>query len=120
MKPFDLEAAKRGEPVQFKNGRSCRFVAEIPELGTKESASLLFVTSSGELYYRTKDGKDPYFLSGEWDVILAPKKTKYWVNIYKNPDMTRPSLGVTFPSEKEALASKGPYSIKTISFELEE
>ena len=32
MKPFDLEAAKRGEPIVTRDGRKAKFVAHLPEV----------------------------------------------------------------------------------------
>lgn len=117
MKPFDLEAAKRGEPIQCRDGVEVKFIAHVPE--AHHSAKVIVLSPAGFISIRNEKGRIGT-IDNPMDLMMAPKKTKYWVNIYKNPDMTRPSLGVTFPSEKEALASKGPYSIKTISFELEE
>ena len=31
MKPFDLEAAKRGEPIQCRDGRPVKFIGHVPE-----------------------------------------------------------------------------------------
>lgn len=31
MKPFDLEAAKRGEPIVTRDGRKAKFIAHVPE-----------------------------------------------------------------------------------------
>ena len=31
MKPFDLEAAERGDPIQMEDGRKLEFVAYVPE-----------------------------------------------------------------------------------------
>lgn len=33
MKPFDLEAAKRGEPIISRNGNVVEFVARVPVCG---------------------------------------------------------------------------------------
>ena len=31
MKPFDLEAAKRGEPIVTRGGEAAKFIAHVPD-----------------------------------------------------------------------------------------
>lgn len=81
MKPFDLEAAKRGEPVyDICTGMVVHFV------GTTIDGAIAI-----ELYnaiYRRK----------EKELFMAPKKRTVWVNLY---EVSR-SLQYQFTTKKEA------------------
>lgn len=41
MKPFDLEAAKRGEPICHSDGSLCKFVAYVPEAHKEQRVVIL-------------------------------------------------------------------------------
>ena len=80
MKPFDLEAAKRGDPIVTRNGRDVVLIAHI--LNAVESYSVLvmmegeavpyFVTSYGNSSWRTKD------------LFMKKKTRKVWCRMYRH------------------------------------
>ena len=86
MKPFDLEAAKRGEPVVLGNG------AKVIDFKWWEK------TKTFEVLIEYTDGQKNYSMYGEngkfyksiddesLDLFMAPKKIKLYVNIYKGED----------------------------------
>jgi len=50
MKPFDLEAAKRGEPIVCRDGTPAKFVAHVPEkIG--EDTVLVLMRGAVHTYY---------------------------------------------------------------------
>lgn len=84
-RPFDLEAAKRGEAIQTRDGRKARFVAFVPEASEghrvlaiiegEENARSFF--ESG--YYYRAPRVDPTDLS----MASKPKRT-VWQNVYQH------------------------------------
>lgn len=85
-KPFNLEAAKAGEPIVTLDGRKARFVAHVPEA---KSANCVIAIPEGKetpLIY-SEDGRR--FSSGPManlDLLMAPKpKRTVWVNLWNEP-----------------------------------
>ncbi len=80
MKPFDLEAAKRGEPIVTRDGRPAKFIAHVPEANACYQVVALFsglistYAASGHVYSE----KNPY----DVDLFMAPRKRTVWVNVY--------------------------------------
>jgi hypothetical protein len=81
-KPFDLEAAKRGEPIMFRNGMSCKFGAFLE--GAKPSSQLVVIYSNGEVRTRYANGMLCDSINGD-DVVMAPRKRKVWLALYSDP-----------------------------------
>lgn len=75
MKPFDLEAAKRGEPIVTRDGREAKFIAHVPEL----NFPVLVLLDVG-LWQARKDGTSN--VGVHVDLFMAPKKRTVWVNLY--------------------------------------
>jgi len=65
MKPFDLEAAKRGEPIQTIKGGLLYFIG---------------VTRSGSIMIETESCYTSPFKPDQ--LRIAPKKRTVWVNFY--------------------------------------
>lgn len=79
-KPFDLERAKAGDPIETRNGRKAVFGGcnlDAP----KESRIAVWVGGSIRSYCETGKYVDD---GGEYalDLFMAPKKVTVWVNIY--------------------------------------
>ena len=54
MKPFDLEAAKRGEPIVTRDGRQARFIAHVPD--APPAQRVVCITDLGvNTHYETGD-----------------------------------------------------------------
>jgi len=79
MKPFDLEAAKRGEPIVTRDGCKAKFIAHVPEA---ESLFKLAVLIDGEIFIFAEAGN--YWSDKKdstLDLFMAPKKRTVWVNL---------------------------------------
>lgn len=81
MKPFDLEAAKRGEPIQTRDGRKARFVAHVPEAATQRRVIALVYGDEGVSSYG-EDGLVVDYYKDTNDLFMAPRKHTVWVNFY--------------------------------------
>ena len=70
MKPFDLEAAKRGDPLVTDGEAKCTFIG---------------IDSNGRIVveYIHGGGVDVYSYC---DLFMAPKKLTVWVNFYPSGD----------------------------------
>ena len=82
MKPFDLEAAKRGEPICDRAGNPVRFIAHVPE-AANPSERVIVLALNGAISLHYENGT--YALSDcDYDLFMATKKVKRerWVNIY--------------------------------------
>lgn len=81
MKPFDLEAAKRGEPIQTRDGRPAKFIAHAPDSSYRSSKVACIV--SGNFYLFCESGT---WLEGSSqhanDLFMVSKKRTVWVNLY--------------------------------------
>lgn len=102
LRPFDLEAAKRGEPLVTRDGRSIKFVAHVPE--AREYSVIAFLP--GEKAPDTFTDKGLYCagrtsmssVSSCRDLFMAPKpKRTVWVNLYE-----KDNLATWYPSEELA------------------
>lgn len=82
--PFDLEAAKRGEPLVTRDGRKAKFVAYVPEaedypvISIVEGGTTCSMSRNDGGYY--KNEKHPE------DLFMAPKPMRtVYVNFYRGP-----------------------------------
>ena len=79
MREFNLEAAKRGEPIVCRDGTPAKFVAHVLEAHPTQRLVVLV----GENIFG-------YMESGSWtgikqdhaDLFMATKKRTVWINIY--------------------------------------
>lgn len=81
MKPFDLEAAKRGEPLVTRDGRK---VIDLHHFEKDQSDMCLCVHIAGEGspdWFRA-NGRKYGSEDSEEDLFMAPKTRKVYVNIY--------------------------------------
>jgi len=79
MKPFDLEAAQRGDKLITRAGEEAEFIAYVPKAG--KYYQVLALSGSMPKTYDT-EGR---FLEGAestYDLFMAPKKRTIWVNVY--------------------------------------
>ena len=82
MKPFDLEAAKRGEPLVTRDGRKARFIGHVPE-ALSGFRVVVFLEGDGEASDYLESGAYYEDDPSEHDLFMAPKKRTVWVNIYE-------------------------------------
>lgn len=78
MKPFDLEAAKRGEPIQTRDGRPVKFIAHVPEAEEPLRVIVLTESSPG---FRHEDGAVHYSMGNGADLFMSSRKRTMWVNL---------------------------------------
>jgi hypothetical protein len=84
MKPFDLEAAKRGTPIITRDGRKVKFIAHVPEATLNHRVVVLY----GDVI-RTFPDSGKYYSSDHesvLDLFMAPRKRTVWVNLYPEND----------------------------------
>ena len=87
MKPFDLEAAKRGEPIQCC-GMSAKFIAHEPEASPYQR--VIFLGHGTQVYAVDENGGGSHH-----KLTMAPKKRTVWVNFYEQ-------IAYHYDSEQEA------------------
>lgn len=81
-KPFDLEAAKRGEPLITRDGKSAKFIAHVPEAVVDARIVSLCEDQVPRLY--CEGGRYDLYRETVFDLFMAPKKIKKFVNVYMN------------------------------------
>ena len=81
MKPFDLEAAKRGDPIITRDGREVKFIAYVPE--AKKSDQVI-VWDHRDITCHYDDGRFSRYDTSDRDLYMAPKKHTVWVNLYSD------------------------------------
>lgn len=72
MKPFDLEAAERGDPIQMEDGRKLEFVAYVLPEVRPEYQVVVLCPDTGVVTSLRKG-----------DVFMAPKRRTVWVNLFQ-------------------------------------
>lgn len=90
MKPFDLEAAKRGEPIVTRNGRKAKFIGHVPE-AVNVCKVVVFVDGDTHCASYAEDGS--YINDHETDCDLfmytPPMRS---INGYSYPEPVREPL----------------------------
>ena len=77
MKPFDLEAAKQGEPIVCRDGTPAKFIAHVPDAN---DARQIIVLINNFIFTHYENGKK-YPDDSDRDLFMAPKKRTFWVNL---------------------------------------
>lgn len=123
-KPFDLEAAKAGKPVQTARGNKVRhlcFDYKNPN-GIYTIVGIELMPDGSECIINWRD-------NGQWgempsanDLVMAPEIIEYWVNVYSDCLNGVYLSRVTYPSKEVALLNVGHVRshIKTIKIHEEE
>lgn len=101
MKPFDLEAAKRGSPLINRQGQAVKFICVEPDADVD---TRLLVLTEGRVTPLYENGK--YYDVGvsEKDVFMAPKKKIVWINLYKEGFLSLEHFSSGYVYETEMLA----------------
>lgn len=102
-RPFDLEAAKRGEPLVTREGKEAKFIAHVPD--ARNTEKLLYLV--GDIVYAT--GEDGYsFTDDSADLFMAPKpKRTVWANTYYHD------------TEQRALAMSGGAALVAVPVQID-
>ena len=88
MKPFDLEAAMRGEPLVTRDGRDAKFVAYVPEAGVSQRLVVL-IEADIVAFYKTGAFLD--ISESGIDLFMAPPPMRS-INGYEYPEPVREPL----------------------------
>lgn len=82
MRPFDLEAAKRGEPIQTRRGEAVTFIAHCPT--ARPSNRVIFHYEDGVVGARYENGAFQESQGTGNDLFMTPQKYRreVWVNLY--------------------------------------
>lgn len=124
MKPFDLEAAKRGEPMMTRDRRK---VIHFHHIETDDSRLCCVVQVAGQhgAGWIPKNGRYDDAVDGPDDLLMVPKKRTVYVQIFDKPTDTRtPALrAFAFGNEADALsnlnATEWGVLIKALPVEIE-
>lgn len=82
MKPFDLEAAKRGEPIISRAGVPHKFIAHVPE--ATEINRVVTLTSGGDIRVNMENGTISVNAQSTNDLFMATKKRTIYLNLYRD------------------------------------
>jgi hypothetical protein len=110
MKPFDLQAAIAGAPIQYQDGRKLTFIAYVPE-----------AKFGDRFVYLDSDGNVCSYSEKTTNIFMTPVFKKYWVSVYAGKS-GEPFFGVPFDNEADATKYSNCVDgyLKTISFEIEQ
>ena len=119
MKPFNLERAIAGDPVQTKNRKP---VSQLTVFESIDKYSVIGVVD-GEICYWDEWGNSSRTFVPEYQLVMTPEKKTGWLNLYEWEDGQR--AGIVYNSEEEAIEEtkifyKYKTFIKTIRIEWEE
>ena len=98
LRPFDLELAKAGHPIQTRDGRKAKFIAHVPECSQFWRVVFLIDGNSG-LSCCDESGA-MYTWESAADLFMAPRKRTVWVNFLESASGIL--ISYTFDSEKDA------------------
>ena len=114
-RPFDLEAATRGEAICTAAGTALRFVECSPE---SPNYPVLCAHPDGRFDTYTTGGVRYNFAPESGLNLCMVVKTKtVWVNLYEMSGRVT-TVGPDFLSEKEAIAYAGSAVLRTVSVEV--
>lgn len=118
-KPFDLEAAKRGEPLITRDGKSAKFIAHVPEAVVDARIVSLCEDQVPRLY--CEGGKHDLYRETVFDLFMAPKKIKRWMNFYDNRYAADfPTKSIADRDASETLRNLAHKRIACVEIEFEE
>lgn len=122
LKPFDLEAAKKGKPVCTRAGRKARIIC-FDKKGTITPIIALIEDKNGDedTYFHHQDGRIFDDRDNDYDLMMLPEKHEGWVNVYN--DYGAYHSKYIYKTEKEAISQAGPVDtnyVATVKIEWEE
>lgn len=83
FKPFDLEAAKAGEPVCTRDGREARIIC-FDRIGNLPIIALVKNREGETVYYYYNNGRDnKEDVEKDYDLLMKPIIKTGWINIHK-------------------------------------
>jgi len=98
MKPFDLEAAKRGDPICTEDNKPLRFIC------FDEVSNRIVYGYEGKRIAHTD------FMIANTCIFMAPKKRTVWVNLYLPASGCVVGKANHYESERDADFGTGRFS----------
>lgn len=84
FKPFDLEAAKAGEPICTRDGREARIIC-FDRIGNLPIVALVKNREKEDVYYYHNNGRDNKIdEEKDYDLLMKPIIKTGWINVHKN------------------------------------
>lgn len=94
MKPFNLEAAKRGEPIVTRDGRKARFIAHVPEAGEAYRV-VVYIEDHIDVQSYYEDGRyTSEMVSEHCDDILMASPPMRSINGHEYPESVSEPLEI--------------------------
>lgn len=107
--PFDLEKAKSGEPICFRNGSNAKFIAYAPEANYEQRVIVL--DTDGDILLACSNGS---FKAGQresdLDLFMAPKPVVMFTAVYVD-GMSTPYSSIERVKNNAGAFPAGPLSI---------
>ena len=82
MKPFNLEQAKAGKPVQTRDGRKARIICFDMKGGEFPIVALVQTGGEEGVFHYTLEGNYYRTSTTQSDLVMVPVKKTGWINIY--------------------------------------
>jgi hypothetical protein len=119
MKPFDLEKAKQGHPVQTRDGRD----VEILKTDVKSCEPIVAVVKNYDDHeiickYREHGRYEARDIASCFDLFMKPTKKEGWINVYVREDGIRRGKSIYNSKEKAQQHNFG--GIDTVKIEWKE
>jgi len=120
MKPFDLEAAKRGDPVICRNGDKARIICFDAIFEEPMIVLLMEEDEKEQLFTYNLNGKfDLNEKESSFDLFMLAETKKYFINIYKHEHDFLWSSQIHREGKVCDYDISASLLIKTIEFEIE-
>lgn len=107
MKPFDIELAKAGHPVQTRDGRPARIIC-YDRKGNKPIVALIYEKEDNVEYHHFYFNDGTFLTSKNTspeDLVMASTKKEGWINLYHSSIYVAGASNV-YETEEEALKCK--------------
>jgi hypothetical protein len=123
MKPFNLQEAIAGKPIQTRDGRVLKFVAHVPEAG--EGYEVVVMKGDGYVGCWCEDGRYLKEEETDSDIVMVTVIKTYYVNVFKSNYSGAIFTSHPLDNKIEVEGHKEEYSnnstfIKTLTFDIEE
>lgn len=126
LQPFDIEAAKHGQPVCTRDGRKVRIIC-FDRIGYRQPIAALVTNFDGEedieTYYLDGRFNDDINDISDYDLMMAPQRKAGWVNVCRNLNTNKTELDTEdiYDTKEEALQNVSSMTyITTVKIEWEE
>ena len=115
-KPFNLEAARRGEPVMTSRGHPARIVCFDMRWSDLDTRMVVLVEcGDGERTYHVPDTGCSDDCRGPITLVMAPRKRKLYVNVYRSGSSDY-SSAISYASTPQ----NEHHLVKTVEIEVDE